>query len=292
MISDLKGPFALPAILRRHSIVQILLRSRFLKAEQAIKFNGNSQTVVNLNDPEPRNVFLKSVFEPDFFHVAKSFLRKDGTFFDLGANMGFCTFGLCFDRPKASYHLFEANPQLIHLLKRSIELHPLQKFVLNHACISERAGTTRFQLEPNQSGQSHVSTQDGSGIEVSNLTLDDYCEEQSADAVDFAKIDLEGHELPALQGWRKCLSEHKVKAIYIETIPENQSRYERHTNAPLEYLESFGYELYLCKEEDFEAFGNSPNEISLEQGSLSLSRFRAEEYPEDFATDALVLAPT
>ena len=131
-------PFSFPKILRRHSIVQALLASKLIQPEQTIKFNGNSQAFVNLSDPEPRNAFLKSVFEPDFFHVAKSFLRKGSSFFDLGANMGFCSFGLVPNYPDLSYHLFEANPQLIHLLKRSIELHPLQKFVLNHACISDR----------------------------------------------------------------------------------------------------------------------------------------------------------
>ena len=137
-----------------------------------------------------------------------------------------------------------------------------------------------------------MSTQDGSGIEVSNLTLDDYCEEQSADSVDFAKIDLEGHELPALQGWNKCLSAHRVKAIYLEIMPENQTRYGRQTKAPLCYLESHGYELYLCKEEDFGLFGNVPAKVSLQQGNLRLSRFKTEEYPEDFATDILALSPT
>jgi len=272
--------------------VQVLLASKLLRPEQTINFNGNARAVVNLTDPEPRNVFLQSVFEADFFHVAKSFLRKDGTFFDLGTNVGFCTFGLVPDRPTSSYHLFEANPHLIKLLEQSIDLHPNQEFTLNHVCISDSTGKTRFQLEQNQSGQSHVSTKEGSGIEIRNLLLDEYCDNKGTDSVDFAKIDLEGHELPALQGWRNCLSEHKVKAIYIEIMPENQARYGRSANAPLAYLESLGYELYLCKEEDFGVFGNSPNEISLEQGSLPLSRFRAEEYPEDFATDALALAPT
>jgi hypothetical protein len=82
-----------------------------------------------------------------------------------------------------------------------------------------------------------------------------------------------------------------VEALYIEVMPENQARYGRSANAPLAYLDSHGYELYLCKEEDFEVFGNSPHETSLEQGSLLLSRFRAEEYPGNFATDALALAP-
>ena len=268
MKRNARMPFSFPKILRRHSIVQALLASKLIQPEQTIKFNGNSQAFVNLSDPEPRNVFLKSVFDPDFFHVAKSFLRKGSSVFDLGANMGFCSFGLVPNYPDLSYHLFEANPQLIHLLKRSIELHPLQKFVLNHACISDRAGTTRFQLEPNQSGQSHVSTQDGSGIKVSNLTLDDYCGQQMLDSVDFAKIDLEGHELPALQGWNKCLSKHRVKAIYLEIMPENQTRYGRQTKAPLCYLESLGYELYLCKQDDFGSFGSAPSKTYYQDNSL------------------------
>ena len=189
----------LPRFLRRHKCIEILCKLGLQERTLEINFNNGSKAVVDLADPEPRNVFIKSEFETHFFDIAKAFLPADGIFFDLGSNIGFCTFGLCFDRPEASYHLFEANPQLIGLLKRSIELHPLQKFVLNHACISDRVGTTRFQLEPNQSGQSHVSTQDDSGLVVSNLTLDDYCEAQLANSVDFAKIDLEGHELPALR---------------------------------------------------------------------------------------------
>ena len=44
--------------------MQVLLKSRLLCAEQNIQFNGNSQAYVNLHDPEPRNVFLQSAFEP------------------------------------------------------------------------------------------------------------------------------------------------------------------------------------------------------------------------------------
>ena len=110
--------------------------------------------------------------------------------------------------------------------------------------------------------------------------------------MDFAKIDLKGHELPALQGWRKHLAEHKVKAIYIEIMPENQARYGRPANAPLAFLESLGYELYLCKEDDFGSFGGVMDMNAFTHGSLPLSSFKAKEYPENFATDALALAPS
>jgi FkbM family methyltransferase len=281
----------LPRFFHRHKSIDFLCKAGLQEKISEINFNNGSRAIVDLSDPEPRNVFIQHEFEPHFFEIANALMPKDATFFDLGANVGFCTFGLVPDRPTSSYHLFEANPHLIKLLEQSIDLHPDQEFTLNHVCVSDSTGKTRFHLEPNQSGQSHVSTKLDSGIEIQNLLLDEYCDNKGTDSVDFAKIDLEGHELPALQGWRKCLSEHRVKAIYIEIMPENQARYGRSANAPLAYLESHGYELYLCKEEDFEVFGNSPHETSLEQGSLLLSRFRAEEYPGNFATDALALAP-
>ena len=283
--------FALPLILRRHSVVRTLLGLKIIKHIQTIKFNDNAQAVVTLSDPEPRNVFLKSVFEPDFFDIAKYFLQRKSMFFDLGANMGFCSFGLVPEHPNLNYHLFEANPHLISLLKKSIELHPHHCFHLNHCCISDTHGKTHFNLETNQSGQSHVCPTQDQGIEIPNLVMDDYCDQNQINCVDFAKIDIEGHELPALQGWQKNLSDHRVKAIYVEIIPENQKRYGRKTNAPLAYLESLGYSLYLCKDSDFGLFGEHPRKDRLKKDAPLLAKFRANEYPQDFATDVLALSP-
>ena len=218
-------------------------------------------------------------------------LERKSIFFDLGANVGFCSFGLIPTHQRTEFHLFEANPNLIPLLRQSVELHPDQSFHLNHCCISDTHGKSNFQLEVNQTGQSHVSATPGKGIEVPNLVLDDYCDQNQIDCIDFAKIDIEGHELPALQGWQKNLSDHRVKAIYVEIIPENQKRYGRKTNAPLAYLESLGYSLFLCKDSDFGLFGEHPRKDRLKKDAPLLAKFRANEYPQDFATDVLALSP-
>jgi FkbM family methyltransferase len=246
--------------------------------------------VIDLRDPEPRNVFIQKQFEPDFFELANSFIKDKGTFFDLGANVGFCSFGLIPNCQRTAFHLFEANPNLIPLLEQSIELHTNKSFQLNHCCISDKKGKTSFQLEANQSGQSHVCTTQGKGIEIPNLVLDDYCDQNQINCVDFAKIDIEGHELPALQGWQKNLSDHRVKSIYVEIIPENQKRYGRKTNAPLAYLESLGYSLFLCKDSDFGVFGEHPRKNRLKKGTPLLAKFRASEYPSTFSTDVLALS--
>ena len=282
----------LPRLLLRHKSIDFLCKVGLQERISEITFNNGSKTIVDLSDPEPRNVFIKGEFEPHFFDIANALMPQDGIFFDLGANVGFCSFGLVSSRPKANFHMFEASHRMIDLLEQSMDLHGQHFFHLNRACISNEEGKTAFWLNSNQSGQSHVATSEENGIEVPNLILDKYCKDHEIERVDFAKIDLEGHELPALQGWNKCLSENRVKAIYLEVMPENQARYGRQTKTPLCYLESLGYELYLCKEEDFGLFGNVPAKVSLQQGNLQLSRFKTEEYPEDFATDVLALSPT
>ena len=222
----------LPDFLLRHKSLSFLHKTRLVTNPILASFNGGAKAYLDLSDPEPRIVFIKQVFEPDFFTIANAILPPNGYFFDLGANLGLCSFGLIQCKPKTFCHLFEVNARLTALLKKSCSLYPDSCFVISNFCVTDEPGQTIFHIEEKQSGQSHVATDSDSGESVPNLLLDHYCKEKKVNFVDFAKVDLEGHELPALKGWRKDLSEHKVRAIYIEIIPENQARYGRPTNAP------------------------------------------------------------
>lgn len=280
----------LPKFLLRHKIIDFLcsigLQERIIK----INFNNGSLATIDLSDPEPRNIFIKGEFEPHFFQIANALIPETGIFFDLGANVGFCSFGLVSSRPKARFHLFEANPQMINLLNQSIDLHKIHSFSLKQCCLSDKEGNTRFHLSVKQSGQSHVATSCEQGIDVPNLLLDSYCEDHGIQLINFAKIDLEGQEVPALMGWKKSLSQQNIKALYVEIIPENQARYGYETNTSLVLLESYGYKLFFCKPEDFENFGNKVESLTFEGGTISVSSFSAKDYPPSFATDVLAIA--
>jgi len=280
----------IPKPFRRHKIVELACKLKLHTRLDKCKFNNRSKAFLDLLDPEPRNIFIKGFFEPDFFELASAFLSTKSTFFDLGANYGLCCFGLLPRHSSVNFHMFEANESLVEIIKMSTTINPKSLFFVNHACISNKIGHTKFKLETNQSGQSHVSTNNEKGIEIKNLVLDEYCSEKKIDNVDFAKIDLEGHELKALKGWTSCLQKHLVRAIYIEIMPENQNRYNLKTNEPLLFLESLGYDLFLCKEDDFHHFGAKPKEYEFEFGILVLSEFNAQDFPADFSTDVLALA--
>ena len=280
----------LPKFLKKHKIINFLLKSRLQKKIIELKYNGNSSNFIDLTDPEPRNVYIKKEFEPDFFKIAKNFMPENGTFFDIGANVGFCSFGLVRNRPEACYHLFEANVKLINLLNLSKGLYPNNELFINHCCIGDTPGTSYFKVSEEQSGQSHVS-KSLEEIQVENCVLDNYCKEQKISIVDFAKIDIEGYELPALKGWRKCLSNHSIRSIYIEIIPENQSRYGFATNETLLYLESLGYELFLYKNDDFKIFDETTKLEIVRSKQVPLLKFEASKYPYSHATDVLALSP-
>lgn len=281
----------IPKSFQRHKIIELACRFKLHDRIEKCRFNNLSKAYLDLLDPEPRNVFIKRLFDPDFFEIASTFLTPKSTFFDLGANHGLCSFGLLPRHSSVNFHLFEANESLIEIINMSTTLHPESLFFVNHGCISEKIGETTFLLEPNQSGQSHVSTNLKNGIGIKNLVLDDYCSEKKLSNIAFAKIDLEGHELAALRGWKKYLEKHQVHAIYIEIIPENQNRYNLRTNEPLLFLESLGYNLFLCKEDDFFNFSEKPKKYEFELGKLRLSEFNAQDFPENFSTDVLALAP-
>lgn len=281
----------IPKFLLRHKLISFMIHLKVQQKIIELYFNNSSKAFIDISDPEPRNVYIKGEFDTHFFSVVSCILANRGTFFDLGANHGLCSFGLLPKHSLVDFHLFEANPFLIQILSKSIKIHPGISFHLNHACISDQNGTTKFYLEEKQSGQSHVATNYENGVNIKNLVLDDYCRSKNIKLIDFAKIDLEGHEFPALRGWKNYLTEKKVRAIYIEIMPENQNRYGLKTNEPLKYLESCGYELFLCNEDDFSYFGDHPKEHKFGSKKLILSKFQAKDFPTNFATDILALVP-
>ena len=280
----------LPSFLLKHKVISFLCKVGLQTKIHKIKFNNDAQIFIDLMDPEPRNVFITKQFEQHFFDIANNFISSKGTIFDIGSNVGFCTFGCISRNPLASYYLFEANQQLIQLINESINLQSSTSIHLINACVTNKKGITNFYISKDQSGQSHVAVGNEDSIETENVVLDDFCENSGINNVDFAKVDLEGNELPALRGWEKFLLRQRVKALFVEVIPDNQARYNFSTFELLHYIETLGYNLYLCKDSDFGQFGEHPTKIICKNGSLTVAGFKAIDYPNFFSTDILAIS--
>jgi FkbM family methyltransferase len=277
-----------PQWFRRHLLVQCLLGVFPKSHDQWIEFNDRAKAYVDLRDPEVRNVFLKRSFEQDYIKLASAVLSEGGVSFDCGANFGLCTFGLIpsLDLDHLSFHLFEANPNLIRYLEKSKSLFPSASIKVVEGCISDRPGTSGFQFDAQHTGHSHVDA-DGASSQM-NIVLDDYLERQGIDRVTFLKMDLEGQELNGLRGLSKAFSRGAIEVIYFEVRSEILQRYEVLPEQILHFLSENGFRVFYCRDRDL--IGRQFTSIRFTRNGLNqlqLSEFRSAG--EVLQTDLLAI---
>jgi FkbM family methyltransferase len=187
-----------------------------------------------------------------------------------------CTFGLIpsLDLDQLSFHLFEANPNLIRYLEKSKSLFPSAAIQVVEGCISDHAGTSRFQFDSQFTGHSHVDADGASAQE--NIVLDDYLEGQVIDRVTFLKMDLEGQELNGLRGLTKAFGRGAIEVIYFEVRSDMLQRYDVLPGQILHFLYENGFRVFYCRDRDL--IGRHFTTIRFARNGLNqlqLSEFRS-----------------
>ena len=284
---------ALPGPLRRHRLVRALLRLSPGSAVQEVSFNDGARLLADIGDPFPRAYMLAGAFEPEFFEVAAPFLRRGGVFLDVGANVGFCSFGLVralAGGPPVDFHLFEANGRLCALLRRSTALHPGQSMTVVHGCVTNAPGTSRLHVVHEQLGASYIA---GDGEEtVPNVVLDEYLEGRGIGRVALMKMDIEGLEPLALAGARRSLTSGRIEAVYLELSAPNLRRQGFSPAAVLSLLRETGFEVFFVRRADLEQ-GSAPGPpVVLEVGGAPIRAARVDAFPPDLQTDVLAAHQT
>lgn len=294
MFIDIPELFSkLPSFLRRHKFIQLLL---FISPEsciQLVQYNDTARLYADLLDAEARNCLITKKFEPEFFLIAKPFLSKGGVLFDVGANFGFCSFGIMDSVPELvniDYHLFEANSDICELLLKSASLHPIPTIKINNFCVTNKRGISRLRVLKSSWGQSFIS--DDGQQEVTNLVLDEYIQKNLIKKINFMKLDIEGWEVFALRGAIRSLEKGVVEVIYVEAISDHIQRVGLDISHLLEVLKDTGFQIFYCKNKDFEngtadesrAFTLDVHGYPLKLASLDLNNL-----PSKLHTDLLAI---
>jgi FkbM family methyltransferase len=121
--------------------------------------------------------------------------------------------------PSATVHAFEPQPELFAAISRRTGM---QKQIRPHQlALSDRAGESTFYVNQQAFTSSLLKTTEPGEmkptgtIEVRTGTLDGWAEEERTGIPDLIKLDLQGHELPALRGAQRLLASG-VKALLVE----------------------------------------------------------------------------
>jgi FkbM family methyltransferase len=280
----------LPPFLRRQKLAAMLRSLSPSSRIQLIEFNGNARVYADIRDGNALSWLVIGRFEPEFFAIAEPFLMHGGTFFDVGANFGCCTFGLIGALPESAIdcHLFEANDEVCGCLRDSARLYPGVRILVNHGCVCEREGTSRLHVVERHLGASFIAP-DGQR-EVSNVVLDRYVRDNGIGHINFLKIDVEGCEPLVLRGAVESLTAGIVDAVFAEVSAAHLARGGFGVSDVLEPLRAAGFDLYWCKGVDLESGRVGGREIV--RGTINGHALRLaalHEVPPSIHTDILAV---
>jgi len=154
--------------------------------------------------------------EPAFMKILRQEVREGTAAMDIGANIGYVTLIMAeLVGPSGRVYAFEPEPRSFKILSKNIEVNGYSSFVFPYQMgISNISGVSKFYVsnKSNLSGMIAVK-HSKSVIDIAVTTLDDFMKDKGCP--DFIKMDIEGHEVEALQGMYNTLrnTESPVKIL-------------------------------------------------------------------------------
>jgi FkbM family methyltransferase len=146
-------------------------------------------------------------------------LPLEGVFIDGGAHVGLISFQIAAKRPDVRIHAFEPHPVVAKRFRENLDQYqarvdpsPGSRITFNKVGLSNTTGRIPFDFDTFSSHQGS-----GSGS-IPVTTLDEHLYTNGIHWVDVLKLDIEGHELQALEGAREALNAHRIRAIVLETM--------------------------------------------------------------------------
>lgn len=231
-----------------------LMLSSKINFKKNIKIDGKfdcQYIIPNLKEVIGFELFINGIFEEDFIHLILSKIPNHGTFIDLGANIGSIVVPICKSRPDINAIAIEASSQMVHYLKKNIDINGIlnckieQKAIWN---ISDQELSFYTPEEQYGKGMLAIDKRYNQQELVTTITLDELRHKHKLTKVDFIKVDIEGFEYFAFNGGAELLKLQDAPDLLFEFIATSEKGVSglEPGDAQAKLL-SFGYQLYEFK---------------------------------------------
>lgn len=170
---------------------------------------------------------FRGVWEPWVTRAMKRALKPGMNVADAGAHIGYhaCIMARLIG-PAGHLDVIEANPRLIHLLRKTMGANGFHRRARCHQVIlSDRAGEADFHVFENFMAASSVHPMQataesfGDKVRVERLPMARLDAIVTGDRLEALKIDCEGSEPAVIDGARRFLENGSLKHIFMEYSP-------------------------------------------------------------------------
>ena len=156
--------------------------------------------------------------------VCKRILRSGDNVIDIGANLGFVThISRQIVGPQGQVHAFEPQPQLVDLMKQSLERNGYTDVVIHDIALGKNQEQQQFFIPIHHCGAASLIAFSGSGpktrtISVSVENASVYLAKLGLSHIRLMKMDVEGYEAEIIEGALDFLKISPPDAILFEIM--------------------------------------------------------------------------
>lgn len=241
----------------RLRLPQSILRRVFRLVEHEVTipdFDGTYRMRLRLSEHMQRRIFWMGYYSTDIVALLKSVLMPGMVVVDVGANIGEITL-IAAQRVGRTGKViaFEPVNVIADQLAEHVRINDLSQVVIRREALGRTArdhvpiyaSCGQDVSDEHQGLASLYGESEGQELieHVNITTLDDTAVSLSLSRVDLIKIDVEGGELPCLQGAENILRRFRPMLIVeVQAFSARQAGWD--VNELFEYLHGFGYEFF------------------------------------------------
>lgn len=199
------------------------------------------------------HLLLDGEWEHDVTQAWLSTIKPKDIVLDIGANFGY--YGVLAVQQAnrdCKVVMFEANPKLMPYLSKTITVNSFQDcLIAENYAVADKKGKVKLNIlkdyiasssihdidQLNEYNQNGAEFELESTVEVSALTIDDYCKDNGIPSLNVIKMDIEGYEDKAYAGMRKIIKASPSITLFVEFTKSGYVNPERFYN---DMLEDFG----------------------------------------------------
>ncbi|MDO8658547.1 MAG: FkbM family methyltransferase [Candidatus Levybacteria bacterium] len=221
---------------------KILKKTPVLK----LKVLNKKKMVLDLDSHIDRTIFFHEYVEKELSDFLSKYLKKESTFFDIGANSGYFSLLTSTIIENGSIHAFEPVQYIYNNFSKSVKINNIKNIFINNVCVGSKNKKVDFYVASHSDVSSIRKTdfqKSSKKIKCKMITLESYCDMKNIKRIDMIKIDTEGNEFDILRGSMKILKRFKPVLI-IEFSNKTTESFGYHPNIMYDYLTGLGYKIF------------------------------------------------
>jgi FkbM family methyltransferase len=227
-------------------------RSMVGKNDEALVERHGIRWQLDLREGIDFSIYLLGAFEPGTQATLKKLVKPGDVVFDIGANIGAHTLGIAQSAgPQGHVFAFEPSDFAFDKLCRNLALNPdlaartSPQQILLAASSSDRSEPEIYASWPLQSASEVHPKHRGRLVSTARATvdtLDSFVARKKMDRLNLIKMDVDGHELPVLQGALETLRRFRPTLV-MEMSPYIHAEHNHSFADFVALLKSLNYSL-------------------------------------------------